>query len=43
VTWYLMKTPIELSESQIRKYASYYHNTARPLQPLNGRPVVESQ
>ena len=43
VTWYVMKTPIELSESQIREYAHHYHNTARPLQPLNGRPVVESQ
>lgn len=43
VTWYVMKTPIELSEPQIRKYASHYHNTARPLQPLNGRPVVESR
>ena len=43
VTWYVMKTPIELSESQIQEYASRYHNTARPLQPLNGRPVVESQ
>jgi carbonic anhydrase len=43
VAWYLMKAPIELSESQIREYAGYYRNTARPLQPLNGRPVVESQ
>jgi carbonic anhydrase len=41
-TWYVMKTPIELSESQIREYARHYHDTARPLQPLNGRPVVES-
>jgi len=43
VIWYLMKTPIELSESQIQEYARHYHNTARPLQPSNGRPVVESQ
>ena len=43
VTWYVMKTPIELSESQLRDYARHYHNTARPLQVLNGRPVVESQ
>ena len=34
---------IEFSEAQIQKYARHYHNTARPLQPLNGRPVVESQ
>jgi carbonic anhydrase len=43
VTWYVMKTPIEFSEAQIQAYARHYHNTARPLQPLNGRPVVESQ
>ena len=42
-TWYVMKAPIEMSESQIEEYASHYHNMARPLQPLNGRPVVESQ
>jgi carbonic anhydrase len=43
VIWYLMKAPIELSEFQIQEYARHYHNTARPLQPSNGRPVVESQ
>jgi carbonic anhydrase len=43
VNWYLMKNPVELSESQIQEYSRHYHDTARPLQPLNGRPVVESQ
>jgi carbonic anhydrase len=43
VSWYVLKNPIELSEAQIREYAKHYHNTARPIQPLNGRPVVESQ
>jgi carbonic anhydrase len=43
VTWYVMKTPIELSESQIQEYSRHYRDTARPLQPLNGRPVVEGQ
>jgi carbonic anhydrase len=43
VQWYLMKTPIEMSEAQINQYRKYYHNTARPLQPLNNRPLVESQ
>jgi len=43
VTWYVLKNPIELSEAQIQEYAKHYHNTARPIQPLNGRPVVESQ
>jgi len=43
VTWFLMKNPIEMSEAQIAKYKEYYHNTARPLQPSNNRPVFESQ
>lgn len=43
VQWYLMKNPIEMSESQIDQYRKYYHDTARPLQPLNNRPLVESQ
>ena len=43
VTWYVLKSPIELSETQIREYAKHYHNAVRPIQPLNGRPVVESQ
>lgn len=40
VTWYLMRNPIEMSQQQIEEYARRYHNTARPLQPLNGRPVI---
>jgi carbonic anhydrase len=43
VQWYRMKHPIEMSEAQIDQYRKYYHNTARPLQPLNDRPLVETQ
>ena len=43
VMWYVMKNPIEFSEAQIAEYKKYFHDTARPLQPLNGRPVAESQ
>jgi carbonic anhydrase len=43
VEWYVMKNPIEMSEDQIDQYGNYYHDTARPLQPLNNRPLVESQ
>jgi carbonic anhydrase len=42
-TWFVMKNPIEFSAAQIAAYARYYHDTARPLQPSNGRPIVESQ
>ena len=42
VLWFLMKNPIEMSEEQIAQYKKYYHNSARPLQSLGERPVVES-
>lgn len=41
--WYVMKNPIEFSEAQITEYLKYYHDTARPFQPLRGRPVADSQ
>jgi carbonic anhydrase len=42
-TWYVMKNAIEFSPAQIAAYTKYYHNTARPLQPSNGRPMTESE
>ncbi len=41
VNWFLMKSPIEMSQAQIDEYKKYYHNTARPLQPVNDRPIME--
>lgn len=43
VQWFVMKSPIEMSKAQIEKYRKYYHDTARPLQPSNDRPVAESK
>lgn len=42
VMWYVMRSPIEFSEAQITQYLEYYHDTARPLQPLHRRPVAVS-
>lgn len=42
VAWFVLKHPIEMSASQIAQYRKYYHDTARPLQPLLQRPVIES-
>lgn len=42
VLWFLMKNSIEMSEDQIKEYEKYYHNTARPLQPVGERPVAET-
>lgn len=43
VQWYVMQNPIEMSEAQIAEYTKHYNNTARPLQPLKGRPVSERE
>jgi len=41
VTWYVLKNPIEMSAAQIAEYKKHYHDTARPLQPANDRPIAE--
>jgi carbonic anhydrase len=43
VTWYVLKTPVEISAAQIAKFAKLYPQDVRPVQPLNGRVVRESQ
>lgn len=43
VDWILLKSPIEMSAAQIASYKKYYHDTARPLEPVNGRPIEESK
>jgi carbonic anhydrase len=43
ITWFVLKTPIEISAEQISAFAKLYPRDVRPLQPLNGRVVKESQ
>lgn len=43
VTWFVLKTPIEMSTEQIQAFAKIYPNNVRPLQPLNGRVVKQSR
>lgn len=43
VTWYVLKTPVEMSAEQISAFAALFPHDVRPLQPLNGRVVRESQ
>jgi carbonic anhydrase len=43
VTWFVLKTPVEVSAEQIQAYARLYPRDVRPLQPLNGRVVKESE
>ena len=43
VTWYVLKIPLEISAEQIHAFADLYPHDVRPVQPLNGRIVKESQ
>jgi carbonic anhydrase len=41
VTWLLMTTPVQMSETQIATFAHIFeHGDARPVQPLNGRALA---
>jgi carbonic anhydrase len=43
VTWFVLKTPLDMSATQINAFAKLYPHNVRPPQPLNGRVVNESQ
>jgi carbonic anhydrase len=43
VTWFVLKTPNEVSADQIAAFAKIYPHDARPIQPTNGRTIAESQ
>lgn len=43
VTWLVLKTPVEISPEQINSFAALYPHDVRPVQPLNGRVVLESE
>jgi len=43
VTWFVLKTPVTLSSGQIAAFAALYPHDVRPIQPLNGRVVQESE
>jgi carbonic anhydrase len=43
VTWLVLKTPVEISPAQIKAFAELYPHDVRPVQPLNGRVVQESE
>ena len=43
VTWFVLKTPNELSAGEVAAFAKIYPHNARPIQPTNGREIRESQ
>jgi carbonic anhydrase len=43
VTWFVLRTPMDISAEEIGVFAALYPHDVRPPQPLNGRVVKESQ
>jgi carbonic anhydrase len=43
VTWFVLKTPVEISAQQIEAFAQLYPHDVRAVQPLNGRIVQETR
>jgi carbonic anhydrase len=42
VTWYVLKTPMEVSADEIARFGRLYPMNARPAQPRNDRDIVGS-
>ena len=43
VTWFVLKTPKTLSPDQLAAFARLYPDNARPIQPTNGREMLETK
>jgi carbonic anhydrase len=43
VTWFVLKTAVNVSAAQIAAFSALYPHDVRPLQPLNGRVIEESE
>lgn len=43
VLWVVMKQPVAISADQLNVFARLYPRNGRPIQPTNGRPLLESR
>jgi carbonic anhydrase len=43
VTWFVLKTPVQIAPGKITAFAKLYPHDVRPVQPLNGRVVKKSE
>lgn len=43
VLWMVLKQPVQISRTQLRLFTQLYPLNARPVQPVNGRPVRDAQ
>lgn len=42
VTWIVLKNPVDISTSQLQSFVDILNHNNRPVQPLNGRVIKES-
>jgi len=40
VTWYILKSPVQISNDQIARFGRIYPANARPIQPFNDRDIL---
>jgi carbonic anhydrase len=43
VTWYVLKTPVTISDAQLARFAKLYPDDHRPIQPANHREILETK
>jgi len=43
ITWFVLKTPEEVSSDEVAAFAKVYPYDARPIQPTEGRMILDSQ
>ena len=42
VTWYVLKSPEQISAEQVTTFATIYPRDARPIQPLHHRKIAQT-
>src|SRR6267154_2339678 len=42
VSWFVLKTPTEISSTEIVQFGALYPHNARPVQPLNRRTILQT-
>jgi carbonic anhydrase len=43
VTWFVLKQPVTVSETEIMQFSQLYRHDARPTQAVYGREILESK
>ena len=43
ITWFVLKTPEDVSSEEVADFAKLYPRDARPIQPTGGRTILETQ